>query len=259
VTDQLAYLVARGIASIRLNRPQALNALNNTMVAVFVESVQACARDESARVLVIEGAGRAFCAGDDLVDMSTPQHPNPPDKLQEYLQGYPAIVQALRDLQKPVICKVRGYALGAGCEIVLASDLVVADEGAKFGLPFARRGMVAGTALLPRLVGYQKACEILFLGDMFTADEARNMGILYRVVPADQLDETTAELAGRLAESATGAIGLIKASVNASLNADLAAAMKCQAEATVASSTTTDFREGKQAFAEKRTACFTGH
>jgi 2-(1,2-epoxy-1,2-dihydrophenyl)acetyl-CoA isomerase len=228
------------------------------MIAEIGVGIRRAGADRTVRVLIIEGAGRTFCAGDDLIDMGTDEHPKSEDTLEEYLRGYPALVTALRQLEKPVICKVQRYALGAGLEIALACDFIVADDGAKIGLPFVLRGIASGTALLPSLVPRQVAARLLYSGEIVGVAEAQGWGLITRVVPAEELDAAVDELAAGLAGAATRAIGLMKGAIVASEEAQLAAALRLQASATVSSALTRDFTEGATAFAEKRAANFSG-
>src|SRR5699024_10548198 len=129
------------------------------MIDEFYEILERCKSNENVRSIVIEGKGSSFCAGDDLIDMGTKSKPNPEDKLLEYRQGYPKMIKQMRSVPKPIICKVQKYALGAGFEIVMASDIIIAESKAQFGLPFALRGMASGTYLLKKYAGYHLACE----------------------------------------------------------------------------------------------------
>lgn len=258
MSEKVCLSVNNKVATIMLNRPDSLNALDNDMIADFISFLEACKLDATVRVIVIEGSGRAFCAGDDLVDMGTSERPNPEDKLTEYKNGYPALVQQIRSVEKPVICKVQKYALGAGFEIAMASDIVIAEEDAKFGLPFVLRGIAAGTFFLQSYIGYHKACEYLFTGDMIPARKAEDFGIVNKVVPLTELDKEVDKMALRLSTGATRAMGLIKQTMNNSANVTLETAMQEQALATTVSYYTKDFAEGKSAFVEKRESNFIG-
>lgn len=258
MTLQVRYAVSGAVATITLNRPEALNALNNSMIAAIRDGIRHAANDAAIRVLVLEGEGKSFCAGDDLIDMGTPEHPKSDDLFEEYMRGYPVLVEELRRIEKPTICKVQRHALGAGFEMALACDFVVADEPTKVGLPFALRGIAAGTALLPALVPRQVAARVLYTAEFVTAAEAHSWGVITRVVPAEELEGAVNELAQTLAGSATRAIGLMKGAITATEEAGLSSALRMQAAATVSSALTEDFREGAAAFDEKRTPEFTG-
>lgn len=258
MTPQVRYAVDGAVATITLNRPEALNALNNSMIAAIRDGIRRAADDVAVRVLVLEGEGKSFCAGDDLIDMGTPEHPKSDDLLEEYMRGYPVLVEELRRIEKPTVCKVQRHALGAGFEMALACDFVIADEQTKVGLPFALRGIAAGTALLPTLVPRQVAARVLYTAEFVTAAEAYSWGVLTRVVPTEELDEAVEALTQTLAGSATRAIGLMKGAITATEEAGLSGALRMQAAATVSSALTADFREGAAAFEEKRAPEFTG-
>ena len=178
-----------GIGTITLNRPDQLNAINFEMIDGILEIIDEAAGDETVRVLVLKGAGRAFSAGDDLKGMGQSSRSIPGDSLTVQEEGPFRVVKALRYLMKPVIASVHGYAMAAACELVLACDLIIAAEDARIGVPFVQRGLASGTYLIPLTVGYQKACELLFLGDWITGKEAERIGMINRALPADELDE----------------------------------------------------------------------
>lgn len=258
MTDRVTTSREGAVAKITLNRPEALNALENSMIAALVAAIREAGSDPDTRVILIEGAGKAFCAGDDLKDMGTAEHPRSDDLLEEYERGYPAIVKALRDVEKPTLCAVQRYALGAGFEIALACDLIVAERDAKFGLPFALRGIAAGTAVLPRLVGRHRAARLLFLGEMIDAETACEWGLVAVLADPGKLAEAVEGVVGPLATAATRAIGLMKGAMVASAEATLAADLRTQAASTVSSALTRDFAEGAEAFTQKRDPQYTG-
>lgn len=247
-----------GVRYITLNRPDALNALNFQLIDDLLASLEECSGDEEVRAVVLAGAGKAFCSGDDLKSMGTPEYPGPEDELARVRDGYPLLLKSIRQLRIPVIASVHGYALGAGCDLVLACDFAIAAEDALLGLVFVQRGIAAGTALIPRLVSYHKACELLLLGDMFTATEAERLGLVNRVVPASELDAAVHELAARLADGPTAVIGALKDAMNQGLSVGFDEALEHQVMATLQASETDDNREGRQAFMEKRPPHFTG-
>jgi len=249
------------IATITLNRPEALNALNFKMIDEFIDALQRVAEDDEVRVLVVKGAGRAFCVGDDLKGMQEPGKPPPhsASEIEDYLRkGYVRLVKALRNLRKPVIACINGYALGAGLDLALACDFRIASENARFGMPFVLRGLVGGTCLLPRIVGLAKATELLFTGDMIDAKEAERIGLVNKVVRAEDLERVTMELAARFAKAATMAIGLTKRAIEQGLGVDLDRALEYQIYASLLSMQTEDAREGILAFIEKREPRFKG-
>lgn len=245
-----------GVRTVTLNRPARLNAINYDLIDALETITQDSHRDPGVRVLVLKGSGRAFCAGDDLKGMGTVRIPLPQDATARAELGYPRFILALRHMAKPILAQVHGYALGAGCDLALSCDLVFADEDAKFGLVFAQRGMVSGTALLPRLVGYQAACDLLFSGRTFDASEAKALGLVNSVLPSTRLEDEVATRAKQLAEGPTVALGLIKRAVNHSLGVTLESAVRVQQSAIAASYNTEDYFEGKTAFLEKRSPHF---
>lgn len=258
MSKQVLFSKENGIATITLNRPEALNALNNDMIATIFASLKDAGKDDAVRVVVLKGNGRAFCAGDDLVDMGTEANPNPSDKLKEYYEGYPQIVFAMKELEKPIIVAVHKYALGAGFEIALAGDFIVASEESKFGLPFVLRGFASGTYLLQQRIGYHQAAKYLYLGEMFHTEIAKQFGLLFEVTSLENLEDEVYQLATRLASSATKTIGLMKKAMHASTNLDYEQAFKLQTLSTFASYHSEDHKEGIQAFIEKREPKFIG-
>lgn len=250
---------AGGVCTISLNRPDALNALENSMIAAINAALDQAEVDEDVRAILIRGEGRAFCAGDDLIDMGTPEHPEPNDLHVRYADGYPSIVKRMLAIQKPIVVAVRKYGLGAGFEIALAADIIVAEPTAKFGLPFVLRGIAAGTSLLPRRTSLHLAQRLLFLGEMITAEEAHTLGIVAALSSADQdVDDLARAMADRLATSATRAIGLMKSALHASESLGVQDALTVQVGATVGSVLTNDFAEGKLAFTNRRDARYEG-
>ncbi|KGR82713.1 enoyl-CoA hydratase/isomerase family protein [Lysinibacillus odysseyi] len=258
MNTKVNYSKQNNMAEITLNRPEALNALDNDMIASIIEALKDAGKDDAVRVVIIKGNGRAYCAGDDLVDMGTEAHPNPSDKVKEYYEGYPQIVFAMKELEKPIIVAVHKYALGAGFEIALAADFIISSEEAKFGLPFVLRGLASGTYLLQQRIGYHRAAKYLYLGEMFDAQTAMQLGLLYEVTTTDELENKVKQLAERLALSATRSIGLMKKAMHASAGLDYEQAFKLQTLSTFASYHSEDHKEGIQAFVEKREPKFTG-
>jgi enoyl-CoA hydratase/carnithine racemase len=238
-----------------------MNALNFRVIDEFVHAVRKVAEDEAIRVLVIKGVGRAFCAGDDLKGMQEPGEPSPKSapETEAYLwRGYVRLIKALRDLRKPVIASINGYALGAGFDLALACDFRIASENSRFGMPYVLRGLVGGTALLPRYVGIAKATELLFTGEMIDAKEAERWGLVNKVVKAEDLEKATEELANRFANAATMAIGLTKRAIDQGLGVGLDQAIEHQIHASLLAMQTEDVQEGILAFIEKREPRFKG-
>src|SRR5699024_2901055 len=168
------------------------------------------------------------------------------------------LVEQIRSIQKPVICQVHKYALGAGFEIALASDIVIAAEGTKFGLPFVLRGMASGTYFLQKYIGYHRACELLFLGEFISEEKAEEWGIVNRVINVEELDNEVEKWTEKLSNAATKAIGLMKASVNHNDNLTMESALHEQVLSTTLSFKTEDYQEGISSFKEKREPNFQG-
>ncbi len=247
------------IAAVTLNRPDRLNALIHTMIREMHVALADAAEDDSVRALILRGAGRAFCSGDDMRDMIDMQRPLPTQGKEDFRpEGYHSLVIALRELRKPTIACVHGYALGAGFELAIACDFVVAEENAKFGMVLMTRGMVGGTYLLPRMVGLRRAIELVLLGETFDARRAESLGLINRIVSADKLEQETLALAARLAEAPTAAVGIAKAAIHRGLDMSLREGMEYQGLALTLSIMTDDYREGVLAFLEKRKPRYTG-
>jgi 2-(1,2-epoxy-1,2-dihydrophenyl)acetyl-CoA isomerase len=245
-----------GVATITLNRPDSLNALNATMRVELTAAFKAAAKDDATRAVVLTGAGRGFCAGADLRGGSGER-----DFRHVLTTEYNPLIEAIRRLPKPVVGAVNGVAAGAGVSLALAADLVVAAEGARFVPAFARIGLVPDSGLtraLVRGVGRHRAFEILMGERQLGADDARDMGLVAAVVPADQLLDVASELARRLAAGPTVAIGLTKRLLNRAEDATLADALAVEAALQDVAGRTGDHAEGVAAFGEKRDPEFRG-
>ena len=248
--------VADGVATLTLNRPDALNALNSQLRRELLAAIKAAARDEGTRAVVITGAGRGFCAGADLRGGSGER------AFRTVLTAeYNPLIEAIRNLPKPVVSAVNGVAAGAGVSLALAADVVVASDEARFVPAFNRIGLVPDSGLarvLVRAVGRHRAFEILIGERQLGAGDARDLGLVGAVVPADRLAETARELAQRLAEGPTAAMGLMKRLLNAAENATLAEALEAEAALQELAGRTDDHAEGVAAFGEKRDPRFSG-
>ena len=243
---------------IILNRPDSLNAFNTTLGEEAMRALAECERDEDIRVVIITGAGRAFCAGDDL---KTPAENPLPDPVRQYLEGtgrWPRLAKMIRGMPKPVIAMVNGHAHGAGFDISLACDFRIASQDATFCQAYILRGLASGTSFLPRYVGIGKATEMLFTGQRLSAKEAEALGLVNKVAPAAELESVTREFAEQLAQGPTKAMALVKRALHRGWNADLDQALELQAIALTDSLTTEDAKEGRQAFREKRPPKFRG-
>jgi 2-(1,2-epoxy-1,2-dihydrophenyl)acetyl-CoA isomerase len=247
-----------GVATITLNRPDALNALTVPMKQELLAAVRSVERDAAVRAVILTGAGRAFCAGQDLRERLEPDAAPLGVELRE---RYNPIVRAMRNLEKPIVGAINGVAAGAGASLAFACDLRVASEKASFALAFGRVGLVpdsGATWLLPRLVGAARAAEIAFLNEPVPAAAALEMGLVVRVVPTDEVSVAAREIAGRLAAGAPRALALTKRALNAAWDRGLDAGLEYEAYLQDLAGRTADHSEGIAAFMEKRPPRFSG-
>ena len=266
MTDSYRHLLvdsADGCCRITLNRPDRLNALNIRIGIELLDVIDQIERDRSVRVVVLTGAGRAFCAGDDLRDMADADTPLRPlaDPVEQYVRGegrWPVIVERLRTMPKPVVARVNGHAQGAGFNLALACDFRVMASSATLAIPFVRRGIATGTSLLQQFVGIGKALEWAMRGATLGAAEAERWGLVTRVVDDGGLDAATDELVAELAAGPTRALGYTKLAVIRSWEASVPDAYAQQALALHHARSTSDFDEGRKAFLDKRPPDFTG-
>ncbi len=250
----------QGIATITLNRPERLNALTFEVYRELTDMFAALRDERDVRVVVITGAGRAFCSGGDVHDIIGELFSRDMEGLLEFTRMTCELIQNIRALPKPVIASLNGTTAGAGACIALASDLRIASEHARIAFLFVKVGL-AGTDmlasyLLPRVVGLSKATEILYTGDFVTAAEAERIGLYNRVVPADELQTATREFAESLARGPAFALGKTKEMLNRELHMDLAAALESEAQAQAICMQHPDYREAYEAFVARREAKF---
>ena len=255
------------IATITLNRPEKLNAISPQMTQELISALDDVDIDDEMRVLVLTGAGRGFCSGADIGGMPggsesglrTPRSAE--DIRQGLIQGAGRIIPKLQKMQKPTIAMVNGAAVGAGFDIALACDLRVGSEKARFMNAFVRIGLFpgfGGTWLYPRVMGLGKALEYLYTGDFMEAEEAEKLGVLNRLVPADELEKETMVLARKIANGPPIAMRLMKLQVYKGLEMDLETALQMAAACETITLTSEDHREGVTAFREKRQAKYQG-
>ena len=268
LSDQLTRREDGGVLWLTLNRPEAANALTPDQRDLLIDVLADASARVEVRAVVITAAGKHFCTGADL--RHSRPGPERPEGAPERVVGDVArmieggaqrLITAVVDCEKPVIGAVNGTAAGIGAHLALACDLVVAAEGVRFIEVFVRRGLVpdgAGCWLLPRLVGLQKVKELMFFGDALGADEAERLGLVNRVVAADELEKVATEWAGRLAAGPTRSIGLTKGLLNRSLDSDRPTAFREEALAQELNMQTHDANEGVAAFVERREPDFRG-
>lgn len=260
MSETVLYDVTDGVATITLNRPDGMNSLTFEMKELLRTTVERAAGDPSARAVILTGAGRAFCAGQDLrehadnlaagkgLDDTVRRHYNP-------------VVLAITTMRKPVVAAVNGVAAGAGAALAFACDLVVASDKAKFATAFTGIGLAPDSGMswtLQRLVGRAKAAELLLLGEPVKAAEALEMGLVNRVVPADELAPASVELARRLAEGPTAAYGAVKAALDHAATHDLASALEREAVLQDECAKTSDHKNATEAFLKKQQPTFEG-
>lgn len=251
---------ADGVTHITLNRPDVLNSFNKEMAREVVAEFSRAAHDANVRAVVLTGAGRGFCAGQDLAE-ALPKNGVMPDLGDFVRETWNPIVMAVRTIEKPVICAVNGTAAGAGANLAFACDLVFASREANFIQSFAKIGVIpdtGGTFILPRIVGLQRATALTMLAEKVSAEQALAWGLVYRVCePALVLDEATAA-ARYLATQPTRALGLIKRGFNRSLGITLESQLAYEEELQREAGQSADYAEGVKAFLEKRKPMFTG-
>jgi len=255
-----------GIATITLNRPDALNALSSEMSRELWHAIAQVESDSELRVLVLAGAGRAFCAGEDVKERpgdsaKVRAQQTPLRKLSTGPRGLMRFADTFRNMVKPAIASVNGFAVGQGLSLAMSCDIRIASEEAQFGAVWVRRGIPpesAGAYLLTQLVGPAKACELVFTGKMINAREAKEIGLVNEVVPADQLQTATYELAKNIAEGPPIAIGIAKMMTYQALETSLAVHGRLEFFGQDYSFNTEDREEGIRSFLEKRSAKFKG-
>ncbi len=250
------YEVREGVARITLNRPERLNALTFEVYRELTETFAALQREDGVRVVVVTGAGRAFCSGGDVRDIIGELQGRDAEGLLEFTRMTCELVRNIRALRKPVIASLNGTTAGAGACIALASDLRIASEEARIAFLFVKVGLsgadMGAAHLLPRVVGLSKATELLYTGDFITAHEALAIGLYNRVVPADALESETNALAERLARGPAFALAVTKEMLERELDVSLDAALELEAQAQGLCMQHPDYAEAYRAFVEKR-------
>jgi 2-(1,2-epoxy-1,2-dihydrophenyl)acetyl-CoA isomerase len=256
--NKLKYDLNDGIATITLNRPDVYNAFDDELSYELQAALKQATKDDNVRVVVISGEGKAFCSGQDLKAVSGEEKRSFKDSLTK---RYNPIIKAMRNMPKPIIARLNGVAAGAGCSLALACDMIIAAEEASLIEVFVNIGLVLDSGssfFLPRVVGYSKAFELSTLGSKVKAAEALELGLVNRVVKMEELDDAVAEVAGKYAKAPTKAIGLMKKMLNKSYSFDLEQALDYEMYCQEIAGSSEDYKEGVQAFLDKRKPEFKG-
>ncbi len=257
--NSLKYNLTDGVCTITFNRPEFYNAFNEEISYEFQAALKAAAKDDAVRVLVITGEGKAFCSGQDLKSARDED-----DRMfyNSMEKRYNPIIRAMRNMPKPIITRLNGVAAGAGCSLALAADMIVACKSAKLIQVFINIGLVPDSGssfFLPNLVGYQKAFELCAMGTKISADEALQLGIVNKVVADDELDEAVKQYTDYFAHAPTKSIGMIKKMLNKAATASLDDMLEYEKYSQQIAGNSADYKEGKQAFLEKRKPIFKGN
>lgn len=258
-SNSIELKLENNIAYITLNRPEVFNSFNREMALNLQQVFDDCETNPEVRAIVLTGNGKAFCAGQDLKEVTSPElNPGFKKILEEH---YNPIITRIRSIKKPIIAAVNGVAAGAGANIALACDIVVAHEKVSIIQAFSLIGLIpdsAGTFFLPRLIGFQKALALAMLGDKISAEDAEKMGMVYKVTALDDFEKEVGKLAFKLAQMPTLALGKIKEAFNQSLTNNLEQQLALESKLQIEAAQTEDYEEGVAAFIEKRQPKFKG-
>ena len=254
----IKFKILEGVGKITLDRPEKYHSFVREMALKLQEILDQCKNNNDVRAIIITASGKAFCAGQDLSEAIDPSIPSISTIIQEH---YNPIIRRIRHLEKPIVAAVNGVAAGAGASIALACDIVVASESASFVQAFSKIGLIpdsGGTFFLPRLIGMQKATALMMTGEPVLAKDAENMGMIYKSYADDSFETESWKLVSKLAKMPTKGLGLTKKLLNASANNDLESQLTMEDECQVIAANTSDFKEGVDAFLEKRKPNFKG-
>ncbi len=248
-----------GVLKLSLNRPDKFNSFNRAMALELQQQLDKAASDDSIRCVLLTGEGKAFCAGQDLSEAIDPQGPGIKNIVEEH---YNPIILKIRNLEKPVVCAVNGVAAGAGANIALACDVVLAAQSASFIQAFSKIGLIpdsGGTFFLPRIVGFQKALALALLGDKVTSADALQMGMVYKVMLDENIQHEAMQIAEVLANMPTKGLGLTKKLFNQGVFNSLEKQLQAEGVEQIKAASTYDYQEGVNAFLEKRKPVFKGN
>ena len=254
----IKFEILEGVGKITLDRPEKYHSFVREMALKLQETLDQCKDNNDVRAILITASGKAFCAGQDLAEAIDPSIPSISTIIQEH---YNPIIRRIRTIEKPIVAAVNGVAAGAGASLALACDIVVAAESASFVQAFSKIGLIpdsGGTFFLPRLIGMQKAAALMMTGEPVLAKDAENMGMIYKSYADDSFEAESWKLVSKLAKMPTKGLGLTKKLLNASATNDLESQLTMEDECQVIAANTADFKEGVDAFLEKRKPNFKG-
>jgi 2-(1,2-epoxy-1,2-dihydrophenyl)acetyl-CoA isomerase len=247
-----------GVCELRLNRPEVFNSFNKNMALAFQDALDECEKNDEVRVIVITGEGKAFCAGQDLSEAIDPDGPELSHIVEKH---YNPIIERIRNIEKPIVAAVNGVAAGAGANIALACDITIAKKSASFIQAFSKIGLIpdsGGTFFLPRIIGVQKSLALMMTGEKISAEEAERMNMIYKVVEDDLFESEVSTFVQKLALMPTKGLGLTKKAVNQSFGNNLTQQLEVEKDLQTEAGNTYDFKEGVNAFVEKRKPIFIG-
>lgn len=256
--DPILFEIRDGVGIITLNRPDKLNSFNREMALLLQQKLDECSSNKEIRAVMITGSSKGFSAGQDLAEVVDPSGPGMQKILSEH---YNPIVTRIRNLEKPVVAAVNGVAAGAGANIALCCDIVVASSSASFIQAFSKIGLIpdsGGTWFLPKLIGFQKASAIMMLGDKIGAEEAERIGMIYKYFPAESFQEEVWKIVSQLSVMPTRGLAFTKQLLNKSSNTDFSQQLTEEDIYQQKAAATMDFKEGVNAFLEKRNPSFKG-
>lgn len=256
--SSILFEIINNVGVITLNRPEKFNAFNREMALMLQETLDLCEKNKNIRAVYITGSGKAFCAGQDLGEVTGD---NPVSFSVILVEHYNPIVSRIRNIGKPIVCAVNGVAAGAGANLALCCDIVVANENANFIQAFSKIGLIpdsGGTYFLPRLIGFQKASALMMLGDKVSAPEAEKMGMIYKSISADDFNSSSFKIAETLAQMPTLAFAYTKQALNQSMQNNFNDQLSLEDTLQNKAAVTSDYQEGVNAFLEKRSPKFKG-